>query len=318
MTYATPQALRMALEDRLRNRSAQMGISLDRLRRRVVFERVVARLEAAEPGQWVLKGGMALEVRLGDDARLTKDLDLGLRSEIDTAGNLHERLVEALVAHRDGDGFELAAATPQLLQADRAGHVTWRVSVAARLAGRTFSGLRLDVSPRAHELVATEHVVLPNSLDFAGIPDAVIEIVDVNCHAAEKFHAMLHDFGSRENTRVRDLVDLVLLAEHHLVAPDRLAEAVRRVCGAGWRGATCRLAAATGVVARPLRAARCGSRWRDPHLRRCRQVDPRHVGPDVPASERPRRLTATRRAPAPSGTPVGIEYTSDPHLGPLH
>ena len=229
MTYATPQALRMALEDRLRNRSAQMGISLDRLRRRVVFERVVARLEAAEPGQWVLKGGMALEVRLGDDARLTKDLDLGLRSEIDTAGNLHERLVDALVADRDGEGFELAAATPQVLQADRSGHVTWRVSVAARLAGRTFGGLRLDVSPRAHELVATEHVVLPNSLDFAGIPAAVVEIVDVNRHAAEKFHAMLRDFGSRENTRVRDLVDLVLLVEHHLVAPDQLAEAARRV-----------------------------------------------------------------------------------------
>ncbi len=229
MTYATPHALRMALEDRLRNRSAQSGISLDRLRRRVVFERIVARLEAAEPGQWVLKGGMALEVRLGDDARLTKDLDLGLRSEIDTAVNLHERLVEALAADRDGDGFELAAATPQLLRADRAGHVTWRVSVAASLAGRSFGGIRLDVSPRAHELVATERIALPNSLDFAGIPASVAEIVDVHRHAAEKFHAMLRDFGSRDNTRVRDLVDLVLLVEHHLLAPGQLAEAIRRV-----------------------------------------------------------------------------------------
>jgi predicted nucleotidyltransferase component of viral defense system len=229
MTYETPQTLRMALEDRLRNRSAQTGISPDRLRRRVLFERIVARLEAAEPGQWVLKGGMALEVRLGDDARLTKDLDLGLRSEIDTAGNLHERLVDAFVADRDGDGFELAAATPQLLRADGAGHVTWRVSVAARLAGRSFGGIRLDVSPRGHELVATERVARSNALDFAGIPAAVVEIVDVNRHAAEKFHAMLRDFGDRENTRVRDLVDLVLLVEHDLLVSDRLAEAIRRV-----------------------------------------------------------------------------------------
>jgi hypothetical protein len=49
----------MALEDRLLARSNETGVSLDRLRRRVVFERVVARLHAAEPGRWVLKGGMA-------------------------------------------------------------------------------------------------------------------------------------------------------------------------------------------------------------------------------------------------------------------
>jgi hypothetical protein len=55
----------MALENRLLARSNETGISLDRLRRRVVFERVVARLQAAEPGRWVIKGGMALEMRLG-------------------------------------------------------------------------------------------------------------------------------------------------------------------------------------------------------------------------------------------------------------
>lgn len=69
----------MALEQRLLTRSNESAISLDRLRRRVIFERIVARLHAADPGLWVLKGGMALEVRLGDGARLTKDIDLGLR-----------------------------------------------------------------------------------------------------------------------------------------------------------------------------------------------------------------------------------------------
>lgn len=58
MTYSTPQALRAALEQRLRNRSADTGVGLDRLRRRGLFERIGARLEAAEPGRWVLKGGI--------------------------------------------------------------------------------------------------------------------------------------------------------------------------------------------------------------------------------------------------------------------
>lgn len=34
------------------------------------------------PGQWVLIGGMALEVRLRDEARLTKDVDLGFRCDV--------------------------------------------------------------------------------------------------------------------------------------------------------------------------------------------------------------------------------------------
>ena len=82
MTYATAEALRIALEHRLLNQSRESGLSLERLRRRVVFERIIARLANAEPGRWVLKGGMALEVRLRDDARLTRDIDLGLRDEV--------------------------------------------------------------------------------------------------------------------------------------------------------------------------------------------------------------------------------------------
>ncbi len=231
MTYGTPRALRDALEDRLRNRSAATGIALDRLRRRVLFERVVARLEAADPGAWVLKGGMALEVRLHDKARLTKDIDLGLRADAADAQRLHERVVDALTVDLQGDRFELVAKRPELLGADGAGHVTWRVKVAASLAGKPFGGIQLDISPRAHELIDTEHLELPNSLDFAGIPSTVIEIIDVNRHAAEKLHAMLRDFGDRENSRVRDLVDLVLLLEHDLLTPSLVADATRTV----WR-----------------------------------------------------------------------------------
>jgi len=229
VTYDTPQALRMALEQRLLLRSTETGIGLDRLRRRVLFERIVSRLQGAEPGRWVLKGGMALEVRLRDDARLTKDIDLGLRDAVVNAAELHERLVDALTADPDGDGFVLTAGAPASLREDGGGHLTWRLKVAAALAGRPFGSIQLDVSPRAHELVATERVVLPNSLDFAGIPAPVIEIVDVHRHAAEKLHAMLRDFGERENSRVRDLVDVVILMEHDLLAPATVATATRQV-----------------------------------------------------------------------------------------
>lgn len=229
MIYQTPQALRAALEQRLLNQSEVSGIALDRLRRRVVFERVVARLQDAEPGRWVLKGGMALEVRLRDRARLTKDIDLGLRQMVDDEGELHERLVDALDADPYSDRFVFTVERPTRLMEDGAGSVTWRTAVDGRLAGRFFGRVKLDVSPRVHELDATDEVVLPNSLSFAGIEVPMIEIIDVNRHAAEKLHAMQRDFGDRENSRVRDLVDLVILHENGLLDPSRLSSAARRV-----------------------------------------------------------------------------------------
>ena len=46
--YATPAALRRALEDRLRARSQQRGEDLARVRRLVAFDRLLARLFADE------------------------------------------------------------------------------------------------------------------------------------------------------------------------------------------------------------------------------------------------------------------------------
>jgi predicted nucleotidyltransferase component of viral defense system len=194
-----------------------------------MFERIVARLQSAEPGSWVLKGGMALEVRLSDDARLTKDIDLGLRDEVEDGEALHDRLVEVLSRDADGDGFELQVSVPETLSADGGGHVTWRAKVAVRLAGKPFGGIQIDVSPRAHELLATDRLPLSNSLEFAGVPTTTIEIIDVHRHAAEKYHAMFRDYGERDNSRFRDLVDLVILIEHQELTASLVAQAAMEV-----------------------------------------------------------------------------------------
>lgn len=172
---------------------------------------------------------MALKVRLQDRARLTKDIDLGLRETIEDAVELHERLADALAADPFNDHFVLTAPALTQLREDDAGFLTWRTTVEARLAGRVFAWVKLDISPRAHELEATEQIALPNSLAFADIASPAIEIVDVQRHAAEKLHAIQRDYGNRDNTRVRDLVDLVILLENELIDPHRLSVAVRTV-----------------------------------------------------------------------------------------
>lgn len=229
MKYLTAQAFRTALEDRLLRQSVRSGLDLNRLRRRVLFDRVLARLVAVEPGQWVLKGGVALEIRLGDQARTTKDVDLGLRTAEVTGAELHERILNAVIADPDQDYFNLRAEPPTQLRHDDAGHVTWRMKIEGQLAGKLWDRVQVDVSPRPHELEATDLLPLPGILEFAGIAPPTVEIVDVNRHAAEKLHGMTRDFRDRENTRVRDLVDLVALIEHDQIDPALVAHAVTKV-----------------------------------------------------------------------------------------
>ena len=76
MSYSSGAAFRRALEDRLLAQSRESGVALVRLRKLVAFDRLLARLAAAQPGQWLLKGGVALQLRLGSLARTTRDMDL--------------------------------------------------------------------------------------------------------------------------------------------------------------------------------------------------------------------------------------------------
>lgn len=158
--YRDPAALRRALEDRLRQQTAQAGHDLERKRRMVVFDRLSVRLAVDPASEWILKGGAVMEFRLRDRARMTKDLDLATRLDHPSDEEVRERLIEALSADPDGDGFvfETSAATPLALDTD--GRGAWRFSIQARLAGRRFAGVRVDIAARGEELVLTEPLPL--------------------------------------------------------------------------------------------------------------------------------------------------------------
>ncbi|MCH9624923.1 MAG: hypothetical protein S4CHLAM123_00850 [Chlamydiales bacterium] len=87
-TFSSPASFRQSLESRLKAIAKETGIDLQRVRRKVAFERFLARLFSVRPYPWVLKGGYALEVRF-EVARATKDLDLGTQLEI--AGTVEEQ-----------------------------------------------------------------------------------------------------------------------------------------------------------------------------------------------------------------------------------
>jgi hypothetical protein len=74
---ATPAAFRQALDHRLKTEAARTRLPLARLRKQVAFELFLRRLVAVAPDRWVLKGALALELRLKATARATRDIGLG-------------------------------------------------------------------------------------------------------------------------------------------------------------------------------------------------------------------------------------------------
>ncbi|MDX2081388.1 MAG: nucleotidyl transferase AbiEii/AbiGii toxin family protein [Terrimicrobiaceae bacterium] len=210
--YASAAAFRVALEARLMAISAAENADLQRLRRQVSFDRLLARFFAEPQTPWLLKGGYAMELRLRS-ARTTKDIDLSLPGDraTDFGGNVLDRLQES--AQTDlGDFFAFTIGAPQMdLTAAPQGGA--RYPVAASLAGRIFTRFHLDVGIGDAVVPPTELIVAPDWLGFAGIAPPRLIAISKEQQFAEKLHALTRPRTDVPNSRVKDLVDLVLLIQ---------------------------------------------------------------------------------------------------------
>ena len=233
MQYETPAAFRQALEERLRQRERETGEPLVRMRKRLVFERCMARLQKKIDSPWVLKGGFGLELRLGMRARMTKDLDLGVdlgyfgggkSSSVEVAQKLREDLGGA---GEDGFAFVVPQAEEQTLQIP--GVLAYRFNVDARLDGREFEKIKVDVGIGDPLIPPLEELKGSDLLSFAEIPSPIIRTTSRAQHLAEKVHALSRPFDDRINTRVKDLADIMLLMNLGLPDPSVVRNAVREI-----------------------------------------------------------------------------------------
>ncbi len=216
-TYATATAFRRGLEDRLAALAKADGTDLQRMRRQVAFDRLLIRLFATGNPPWRLKGGYALELKLSL-ARATRDLDLGLSA---AAGiDMLDRL-QAAGGSEVGDWFSyvVGEATMDL---DGAPYGGARYPVEARLDGRPFAKFHLDVGLGDIQREPVEWVESRDWLGFAGIAPGRFPSISREEHFAQKLHAYTMPRGDRPNSRVKDLVDLVLLIEAAPMDRERL------------------------------------------------------------------------------------------------
>jgi Nucleotidyl transferase AbiEii toxin, Type IV TA system len=88
-----------------------------------------------------------------------------------------------------------------------------RFPVAVSLDGRSYGAFALDAGFGDPTLGAAEELVGSDWLAFAGLAPARVRAIPRAQQFAEKIHAYTRPRGDRENTRTKDLVDLLLLIE---------------------------------------------------------------------------------------------------------
>lgn len=232
MRYETSDAFRQALEERLRQRERETTEPLVRVRKRLIFERCMARLQKNVQSPWIVKGGFALELRLGLRARMTRDLDLGMDlgyfgGMTLTAAEVARQLRQDLHEEEE-DGFVFVVSEGVELQHLPSVRV-YRFTVEARLAGRRFETIRVDVGVGDPLIPPYDELAGSDLLAFAGIPPATIRATSRAQHLAEKVHALTRPHEESLNSRVKDLADILLLMNLGLPEHTVVQDAVRQI-----------------------------------------------------------------------------------------
>ena len=208
--YATPAAFKAAVEQRLRREASSRGVDLQRRRQLFIFDRLLCRIFPVLGDAVTLKGGLAIEARLGR-ARTTKDIDLRVTG--DPSGVL-ARLQEAgRLDLGDHLRFEVAA-DPRCPTIDAPGmayqgsRYRAQAYLATKVYGATFG---IDVAIAGPMRLAADLVEGSSFLEFAGFESRVLRVYPLEIHVAEKLHAYTAP-RDRPNSRIKDLPDLAILA----------------------------------------------------------------------------------------------------------
>jgi len=187
----------------------KIGQDVTRVRRWVAYMALGGALERAgfhgDGPRFAIKGGVALELRLGARARATRDLDLVVNdSSIDPVAALDTALEESF------EGFTFRRREdPHPLPRGGA-----RVEVSVEYAHKGWSRIQVDLTPREGDSTEFEMVEALDLREFFFDFPERLPCLSLYVQAAQKLHAMtLPGRPGRPNERFRDLVDLLLLKE---------------------------------------------------------------------------------------------------------
>ncbi len=221
--YESPPSFDAALKDRLRDQANKGTYSMAELRRQFAYDRLLVRVFASRPNQWILKGGGGLLARIPDQARHSMDIDLFYD------GELSEAVAEIQDLAADdtfGDFFTFDILTNGRQFTNAATGVN--LDVVAFIGNKEFQRFNIDVVISSNMTKEPDIVTGLRPVSIPGLPSADYVVYSVVDHIADKHAAMIDTYGleKRPSSRYRDLVDLVLLATNHSLEASELQAAL--------------------------------------------------------------------------------------------
>jgi len=225
--YSSPQAFRVALESRFIQISKKENIDIMRLRRQFTFDRFLCRVFHGEKDTIMLKGGYAMELRIAA-ARTTRDIDLCMkkgRGHTPSHEELHT-FFQNKAALEMGDFFDFTVL-PQSLELVNAPYGGLRFPVEASMASRQFLRFSVDVAVGDVWQVDRENLHSRNWLEFAGISPSDFPSITIEQQLAEKIHSYTMP-RQTPNSRVKDLVDIVLLTRNFKINKERMLDSLKQ------------------------------------------------------------------------------------------
>ena len=177
----------------------------------IVVCSMIDRIRDNEGGHlFVAKGGSAMQLRLGLTARVTTDLDLLFR------GNVNAWLDDFDTALLEGPWNDFDARRknePEEIMVPGMMYRPQRFDVQLQYAGKSFSTIRVELALDGLSGRDGDDMVDAIDLGWFGIDAPAIPCLSIPVQMAQKLHACTDPYegAERQNDRVRDLVDLWLL-----------------------------------------------------------------------------------------------------------
>ncbi len=196
------------------------------------FDRFLSRVfSQGEDSAWLLKGGAGMLARVSR-ARATKDVDLAATGELDDLDRAQDEL-QQLVGHDLGDHirFTIASSRPTGLADNQPGVATRRLvfTCTDTRSGRKVGTVPVDVVVGPAPVGTAESVTPANRLELPrSVPSHPYRLFPIADQVAEKVCATVSTkySGSRHSSRIKDMVDLVIIARTQRIDLDELRTAI--------------------------------------------------------------------------------------------
>lgn len=192
--YASPEAARRAVTDRLKIQAAHSPWALADLQRQYAYDQLIERLYRVDGG-WVIKGATALLARRVS-VRHTIDLDVYRAGAIAET----ERLLREAAALDIGDWmtFEIGAA----VQIHASGAQAARAKVETFIGVRLWSAFQVDLVAEGIELTGRPDPVHPlTDIEILTSPRKTWQAYPLVDHIADKVCAILERHQGLPSTR---------------------------------------------------------------------------------------------------------------------